>query len=298
MLTDRPSLTNLREARSKAAHQLPRFAGTVGTAIGAKKTNNCVTGQRAVVFFVDKKLPESRTRSNTIPKILNIGKRQVHTDVVELRGLKLQFGPPPHYCYDGVSQGTVASMCLSYGEYYATTCAHCIRGLDLDPHESSKMQLYDSAQNQYVTIGNSVYAVKSPGRGLPGNFGFSDVGLFTVHDANILAKCEGGSILKTWRYPSENTEVRTETPHGPLTGSIAYIEAQYGSVFSDIVISVQREGTFEGDSGCLWRTNNGLAVAMHALGSDEGDAVGSKLSFCMLAHRMCLELQAELIDIT
>ncbi len=202
-----------------------------------------------------------------------------------------------HFFYDGMSQGTITAFCISYGNFYASTCAHCMKGLDLDPFEASDMQLYHPEMERYLTVGSSAFAIKAPGRGLQGHYGFSDAGLFTIEDHELLARCKKGKAIKCWNNPRTNSSVYAKTANGLLEGTIEFVEAQYGNIFTDIIIRINKSGTFVGDSGVLWRTNNGLGVAIHALGSTETNGEGSKMSFGMFANRIALEMNATFIDI-
>jgi hypothetical protein len=269
-----------------------------GTALGGKRTSGQMTGESAVVVLVDRKLPRPKLRGGSIPATLKSGTATVLTDVLEIRGLEPQFGPPPWYCYDGTSQGTVAALCVSHGAHYAVTCAHCLRGVDLDPLTTDDMHLYHPGLSDYLKVGESAYAVKARGRGVPGSYGFSDMGLFTVADEEILARCSDAVAMTCWKAPRTSTPVWAESAHGRLEGTVSLVEAQYGSVLADIVVRMETCGTFRGDSGLLWRTKPGLAVAMHALGTVGRSRDGSDMSFGMCAHRLEDGLQAVLLDLT
>lgn len=65
--------------------------------------------------------------------------------------------------------------------------------------------------------------MKSPGRGFPGNYGFSDAGLFTINVKDILARCASGTTLNCWNVPQTNTTVYAKTANGLLEGSIDYM---------------------------------------------------------------------------
>lgn len=293
----RPSVSKLREARETHLRKIMALPHVTGTAIGEKLTDGAPTGERGLVVFVDRKLPKTQLDGALVPKRVRLGNMSVLTDIVELPGLAPQFGPAPYYCSDGFAPGIVSSISRSFGEIVAVTCAHCIKGPDLDPFSSDPMKIWHPASKRYIDVGVSDYAVYGRGRGVPGDFGFLDAGMFTVEDIAIRAQANAAPALSVWDNVRTNTRVWMETGHGIVHGMVHAIEAVFPNAFADVSIRLTEGGTFKGDSGGLWRTESGLAVAIHTMGSDLGPNAPSDLSVGMFAHRVRELLGVEFLDL-
>lgn len=63
---------------------------------------------------------------------------------------------------------------------------------------------------------------------------------------------------------------------------------------SDLVLAVQPPGTFRGDSGILWLTEEGIAAAIHCRGQIMSGLEGSRLTTSMSAKRVSNSLGVQL----
>jgi len=81
-----------------------------------------------------------------------------------------------------------------------------------------------------------------------------------------------------------------------LTGTVNGIEKIAYDMFFDVCISVDPPGTFIGDSGMLWKDEQGQPLAMHAYGENTPD--GSLFSGAMLAARAARILNFEFLSAT
>ncbi|MBK7617587.1 MAG: hypothetical protein IPJ08_25120 [Burkholderiales bacterium] len=63
----------------------------------------------------------------------------------------------------------------------------------------------------------------------------------------------------------------------------------------DVVLNVDPPGTFRGDSGILWITQDGRAAALHARGEVMAGVHGSRLTSAMSANRVGDSLGVQLL---
>jgi hypothetical protein len=208
-----------------------------------------------------------------------------------------EFGPAPWFCRDGVlHNGTVTALARGRddAEPYGMTCAHCMAG---DGNgAATPMSLWDDSQQDWLPVGTSGPMVDLPGLGQPNDFGFSDWGLFPLSDSEIASQARGGQPLMVGATPI-GLKVVARSSHGVLTGRVAHGPVQIEDTLADLLIAVDGEGTFGGDSGLLWRSAaSGRGVAIHAAGAHEDGE--PHLSVCMSARRIKTSVEsAELVMI-
>lgn len=269
-----------------------------GTAIGEKITSGELIGERSVIVYVTEKKSKSSIKSNRVPSSIRLGNDTLSTDVVEIGQLRPQFANPPYYCRDGSRLGTVTSLCRSKNSIFAATCAHNLKGPDLDIYTSDPIELYNPNLQNWVQVGHSHFVQYGNGTGVPGDFGFTDAGLFTINDPTLIHRALKSNRLPTWKSVTSGTEVWCIASSGQtLFGQVLHMEAEFGALYADICILIKPPGTYAGDSGVLWRGKSGIAVAVHAQGSDDYGDGAAIYSFGMFAHRMESVLGVEFLDI-
>jgi len=291
------SLEQLRKIRTREADRLNGFDNVVGTGLGQKKTKDKYTSAAAIVVYVSNKLSTQECGKHKIPETLKLGNIVVETDVIELTNIHNQHGEPPYFCSDDYQQGTVTALCVKKpGKVYGATCTHCLTGEDDDPYTPDKIYLASQYDEDFSYIGMSdENPLDNNGFGLPGDYGFLDASLFTVEDNALKAKVDLFSTpMRFWNYPRKGTRVFLSLSKGrKVTGTINAVESITDDFFVDVLIDIDYPGTFKGDSGGLWRTANGNAVAVHCKGAGAHTSGGSSYSLCMYAHRMQRELGVE-----
>ena len=106
------------------------------------------------------------------------------------------------------------------------------------------------------------------------------------------------NLLQFWEHARRGTRVETELSGGRIIyGVILYKEIVLDDFFVDICIEIDQPGTYAGDSGALWKTSSGLAVAVHCKGAGNHPDGSSLYSLCMSAHRMQEALNVEFKDV-
>ncbi|GCF84020.1 hypothetical protein GSbR_06200 [Geobacter sp. SVR] len=106
-----------------------------------------------------------------------------------------------------------------------------------------------------------------------------------VEDIHVLVghRLKGISALNA---PNANWQVREAQVLG--------VEAEALGERCDVVLSVLPPGTFRGDSGMLWLTQEGQAAAIHARGEVMPGIQGSSLTTAMSAKRAAMALGVQL----
>lgn len=281
----------LREGRGEHHRFLASFPGTTGTAIGFKRRAGKKTSTPAIIVYVRHKRSSHELKSEErLPSHVQHKGRKIAIDVWPIPKLRYEFGAPPWFCRDSTGNpGTISMLCRNVaGEVFGLTCSHCIKGIDNDPATPDPVELWDPGLRDYLPIGVSGPYADTSGLGLPGNFGFSDWGLFTVQDPAIIALAQAAQPLAA-SSPALGATVASVSAHGPLQGVVEHVEIQMGDYLADVAIYLTRGATFGGDSGTLWRDRTGSAVAIHAMGIDS--PTGSTLSVGMSAARVISNLR-------
>lgn len=290
-------LPELRAIRSKKAEHICSKPNVIGTALGLKRTDGEIRDQSSLIVIVDKKCPRSSlSDSENIPVRVRSGDQFVPTDVIELPYLRLEYGPAPFATSDDRKKGTVGAFARDEGDYYALTCAHCIRGADGDPYTPSAVKFWSRTRRRYESVGLSTRAQAWPGSGRPGSFGFSDAALIRLEKREALQWAARRQPLSIWRSLRAGIQVQGETYGGTKTGKILGLDVIVKRRRADMMIAMAKDGTKPGDSGMMWRTANGVAVGLHAMGNGRGRNP-STISLAMAAYRLPKELGVSLRDI-
>jgi len=277
----------------------------IGSMLGVKLRGGQPTGQLVLTYFVREKVSKSEVSpKKRIPVSLKAGTEIVSTDVIEWPKMVEHALPPSSIISDGQLQGTLSCFAASQFGRFGVSCAHCLVGTDDNPATPTSVGVWMPQQSRYDPAGQSVYLSYSPGTGIKGNYGYLDCGLFDLRHPILFARAAGGTPVQVV------TDIRTLL-HRPLFGMSALrapdvpeqqrqalvigVEAQVLGERSDLVLDVQRPGTFRGDSGMLWVTAGGRAAALHARGEVKPPMQGSLLTTAMSAQRVCSSLDVQLV---
>lgn len=292
----KPSAAQIRVARRRFENQLRGFPNVVGTALGNKISDGKITSDKAVIVYVDAK-KNKISSSKKIPKHIVYSGMKIPTDVVEVSALRFQ-SQAPFYCSDGSRLGIVSSMCKTDRFFFAATCAHNLKGSDADIYSKDPMQLFDRENNKWINVGQTSSVYYSDGIGADGNYGFVDAGLFTIEDESLIKKLKAATTLPVNSKIFWGQQVYAIATGGHrLTGAVAHVESSIGNIFSDVCIKIDPPGSTEGDSGMLWRSTSGKAVAVHSKGFGDFDNNRTQFSLGMFAYRFKNILNVELLDL-
>jgi hypothetical protein len=274
------------------------YPNVLGTGFGVKRCDGEIIDPHAFVVFVSRKVGAKRLlRSTRLPKSVVCGGRRVVTDVVQIENIRREFGDAPYGIADDATRGTLSAFARNEdGSLYGVSCAHCLAGADGNPHTTTAIDVWDSVKEEYVLAGQSVFAVAAPGYGLPGNFGFSDAGLFTLEHPQLTERARTAVPLSILDRPSRATTVVAHAYGADFTGELDALDVIIGDFRADALIYTVGAGTFPGNSGMMWRSKSGQAVAIHAYGANFGKTRGSRYSLAMSARRAAYQLQTQLLD--
>ena len=279
-------------------------ADVIGSMVGLKFKCGAPTKRLGITYFVRQKIPKAELRpKQRVPSRLNIGGLTISTDIVAWPQMEEQMSQQGTILFDGRVQGTLSCFGISQAGAYGVSCAHCLTGIDGNPATPTGVAAYVVPPGQFLSVGQSVFLAYSPGVGAHDNFGYLDCGLFDLR----------GHIFASRAANSQFVEV-VEDIHGlvgsrltgisalnaPNTAShireaqVVGVEAEALGERSDVVLSVLPPGTFKGDSGMLWVTPAGQAVAIHARGEITAGIQGSHLTTGMSAKRVAKALSVRL----
>jgi hypothetical protein len=293
------SLERLRSARDDRHSELLALPNVIGTGLGIKRRGGVVVARAALLIFVAKKIElECLPRALRIPKSVECRGNRIPTDVVQITGVRREFGPAPYALSDSATKGMLSAFAQGEnGSAYGISCAHCLEGSDEDPFTETRIGIWDSAIQSYVEVGQSGFAVDSPGFGLPGDFGFLDAGLIALEHPVLIQRARAAPQLAVLTNPRRGMRVFAETFGAAVSGTVDAMETIVDGLHVDLVIRVDGRGTYPGFSGMLWRATSGQAVGIHAYGANfEGEDGGSRLSLAMAARRVTYQLQVRLRD--
>tara|TARA_R110000782_G_scaffold35367_2_gene84531 strand:- start:71305 stop:72198 length:894 start_codon:yes stop_codon:yes gene_type:complete len=293
----RTNLGTLRFARESRHDRLLRLPNVVGTGLGVKRRGGDVINTAALVVFVDRKLPLTDLRTSShVPAYVEHGGQRIPTDVVEIGELRLEFGAAPYFISDLATKGVVTAFARTEGMFHIVSCAHCLRGEDGDPHTISPIGVWDAAQNKYVEVGQTMFAVEAPGFGLPGNFGFVDAGFAGLVHREMIDQARSAPPLPIGPPPRRGLAVVGRGAGAPIEGAIDAVEAVILGRRTDMLIRMTGAGSFPGHSGMLWRTKSGLGVGVHTYGAQFVTGGGSRYSLATGIRRVARQLQVDLFD--
>lgn len=272
----------------------------LGTAFGLKIVREQLTEQPCYAVFVKKKKPRSRLqRSELIPDRVQRFGRRLPTDVVEVGTLVFQAARP---ITDRLGQGTLSCFATSGSRAFGVSCAHALWGLDRRAITRDEILIWSTETQNWVPAGLSAALAYEFGSGTPADFGFLDAGLFELADAQLSEQVQAMPQSDLVDIPHDESLIGVPVVAesflgGRLEAQISHIFATVDSQGTKVDLVIRRDDggdlTRPGDSGMLWRTENGAALGIHALGEDRGP-LPSPASYCCFAARAAARLNAEL----
>ena len=270
-----------------------RAAGILGSMIGLKMSAGALTKEIGLTCFVRKKLPVSRLRAGErVPRRVRLGADYIRTDVLEWPLMADQSSDRPEIISDQRTQGTFSCYGESPIGLFGVSCAHCLVGTDRNPATPTQIDRFDRSRMTWGQVGSSVYLAYSPGLGTRGNFGYLDCGLFDLHDmhpSSIPRSFTPARLVDSLDSLIGTTLIGISAlspsgfPSPERVGYVHGVEASCMDELSDVILRVESPGTFRGDSGMLWLTEDGRLAAIHARG--EVVPGGSRVVTAMHAKR-------------
>lgn len=295
----------LSAVRAEADDMVGSKADILGSMIGLKVRAGMLTNAIGITYFVREKVPKSDIASKRrVPIRMRIHQTDVLTDVLEWPRMAEQALPEGSIIFDGRLQGTLSCFAVSQAGAFGLSCAHCIVGTDGNPSTPTAVAMFSKPLGRFVPAGQSVFMNFSPGTGVQGNFGYLDCGLFDLRDPTLVSRASNGRPLPfvddihtlVGRRVVGVSPLKAPSPTGFVREARAIgIEANALGELCDVVLQVQPPGTFRGDSGLLWITEDGRAAAIHARGEVMPELQGSRLTTSMSARRACSSLGVQLV---
>lgn len=279
--------TSIRNAKHRRLLALPHV---VGTMIGRKYVDGVRQSDLSVVVMVDKKRARTRLGSDEIvPTTLRVDGKSVKTDVMSVGTLRPQKWTKAIRCTDGLERGLVTLFWREESAIKGMTCAHVVAGHDKDPFTPTSVKLRPTGGKDLV-VGQSGPAFNNSGRGIQDDFGFDDVALFGVEPSWAQADAANLPRLEVSAASESTNRLIAETEHGSLEGTVRGVNAVFDAAYCDFVIGVDYPGTYDGDSGALWRTPSRRGVAIHARGGFDYGGAGSSVTAAMSLLRILKKL--------
>ncbi|MEJ8816203.1 hypothetical protein WKW77_34500 [Variovorax ureilyticus] len=280
-------------------------ADILGSMLGVKVRDGRATDQVGITYFVREKVPKAElSPRKRIPMSLRVGDQVVKTDVIAWPRMAEQaLQAAPTIVSDGRTQGTLSCFALSSRTLFGITCAHCLEGMDQNPATPTPV-VYYGAGNTWLPTGQSIYLAYSPGTAMSGDFGYLDCGLFELRDAVLAARARASKVIRVVvdLHSLVNQDVFGFSPLEPTGSSspvrkarVLGVEAVAMGERCDVVLNVDPPGTFKGDSGILWITQDGRAAALHARGEIMAGMQGSRMTSAMSARRVSESLGSQLL---
>jgi hypothetical protein len=295
----------LSALRAEADDRVGSKADILGSMIGLKVRAGVLTGAVGITYFVREKVPKrDLAPKRRVPTRMRVGQTDVVTDVLEWPQMAEQALPEGSIIFDGRLQGTLSCFAVSQAGAFGLSCAHCLVGADGNPSTPTAVATFSKLLGRFVPAGQSVFMNFSPGTGLPGNFGYLDCGLFDLRDPTLVSRASNGQPLPflddihalVGRRLLGVSPLNAPSPTGFVREAQAIgVEANALGELCDVVLQVQPPGTFRGDSGVLWITEDGRAAAIHARGEVMPELQGSRLATGMSARRACTSLGVQLV---
>lgn len=279
--------------------RLRALEGVAGSMIGEKLKDGQPTGELVLTLIVREKRPLSDIApENRIPARIRVGRSDLTTDVVEIAQCRREAAVFPTngalLLTDKVRQGTLTTMARSRFGVWGISCAHALKGLDRDPNTASEVYILSQRDGNLLAGRTTGPAAYDAGAGLSGDYGFSDAALFSLEHPDLASRAQAAPVTPM-AAPSIRQVVEGHARSGRKTGTVSWVEQRYDNLKVDVVVKVSSEGTYVGDSGMLWRAEDGAAVAIHARG-DGPDGKPSGVSMAMDARRAAKRLAVKFVD--
>jgi hypothetical protein len=259
------------------------YSGVAGTMLGAKVTDGEVTAENSIIVLVKSKRALSRlSRDERIPKWLSADGVRMRTDVMRMGSIEWQGWQNAVYCSDAIHNGVVSAFIREKDRVLGLSCAHVLEGKDGKADKPSPVTLQTS-EGQLLEAGVTIDARRSSGKGFGDGFGFADVAAFSVKADWAIRNVD--RLLPIEAVSNANGAVYLQTLAGVRNGRVTGERFAGDNWFADYVIALEGRGTFEGDSGALWRLPDGRGVAIHAGGANKKSNGETMLSVAMSLPR-------------
>lgn len=265
---------------------LAKRRGVMATCFGVKCSDGEWQNKHSYTIFVKQKLPRRRLRSDDLlpTHVIRDGRRWP-TDVVVMPALVEQ----AMTIKDGKKRSTLTAFGWRSSQAVGVSCAHGLAGLDGDLLTPVTVLGRNDGEIAWQTLGKSTDLIKRTGAGKPGDFGVFDAGLISLEETDLHDAVAAAPRLRCVK-PSLGLPVFGDGGRsGPMAGIVRGLNlasVNGVSILADVLIE-HPEGkglTQPGDSGMLWITTEGEAVAMHVIGEDKPGK--SRLSVCTAANRL------------
>ena len=278
----------------------------VGYMVGLKFKNGELTDQLGITYFVREKIPKSDLAPRKrVPAIVKVGNSVVTTDVmVWPRMVEQSFVlPDATIIYDQRMQGTLSCFAQNTVGFYGVSCAHCLAGADGNPATPTQVAAFSTVVHDWIAVGTSTYMAYSPGLGIENNFGYLDCGIFDLSQNSLVERAAKGNKLRVVNDLGSlvgqilvgMSALNTPAPTKWRRAKVVAVESNALDERCDVILAMEPPGTFKGDSGMLWLTEDGRAAAIHARGEMMPALQGSSLTTAMSAKRVSLSLGVQLI---
>ena len=150
--------TAIKAALDAHGAQLLAFEGVQGIAIGWRRWRGHRIPQRALIVYVNRKLPDEKVRGARLPKTVTVGGAQVRVDVVQTGAFRRQsvcMGGNEIGTADGQELGTLGCFALDNETHRAValTAMHVTRGFECPPESGAAMR-FNGMQFGTVSCGS------------------------------------------------------------------------------------------------------------------------------------------------
>lgn len=279
-------------ARRTADRRLVQRQNAWGTAFGLKIVQGKITGEPCYTVFVDAKKPKSKlSKADLVPATVTRGGRRLYTDVIEIQ--RLMFHSVPSVT-DGVNMGTLSCFAQGDNGLVGISAGHALWGSDESNVQPDNIEVWLPAVRTWFATGETTRIIYESGAGTAADFGFVDAGMFEIgapEVQDVATEAAPLNVVDELSPALRGLPVSGEGGvSGPCQGVVTHVfvsaEEGGGRRFDLMISSVDGEGmTRPGDSGLLWRTDNGAALAIHLVGENRG-SLGSRFSLGCLAARV------------
>jgi hypothetical protein len=269
--------------RGEIDRSISTLPNVLASSIGLKKTDGNITDIRCLKVFVRDK-NNDLDQSKIIPVTITKGRFEIPTDDVELKKFRLESDPLVIRSGD-TTQGILTCFAKTNGTYYGISCDHVIAGEDGIINAKDILRFWHENNWHEIGIGHQGYTTKGNGE-LP-DFGVMDSGLIKINSSWLIEKLKSCKLLSYYNMKNEKSifsligtrvtgnSFTGEVLNGLVTGVLQrpYDDRDSHSFYSDIVIESEDNSglTLKGDSGLLWKDQNGKAIAMHIGGYNQNE---------------------------
>jgi len=291
----RPPLCHRRmqSARKAADARLRALPNVVGTCFGFKSTGGKRSEQLCVTVFVRRKVKPGRLKpEHHVPEEVRRHGMDLPTDVVAIGRIRNQGGFAIHAAGQ---KGTIGAWGLNDASAFGITCAHC-----LAPAGGIVTGEFP-VPGSYLALGPSDASTNLPGTGLYPSYGDIDAGLIRLTTSSVQDYASSRPPQPVYRPLGsvDANHLKVLLRQLPvqgwgagsgrlLRGVVTGVLVDLSPLHFDLMIEDPDGGglTVLGDSGLVWATLIGQALALHQAGDEENDGSPSKHAFGCFAFRI------------